>query len=44
MMELCRNADKNSTEATAAMAKYNECAARLDEKGHARLDITELDI
>ena len=25
------------------MAKYNECAVRLDEQGHARLQITELD-
>ena len=41
-MELRRDADKNSTESPVAMAKHNECAARLDEQGHLHFDITEL--
>ena len=41
-LDLRWDADKNSAEATAAMAKYNECAARLHEQGHAHPDITEL--
>ena len=42
MMDLRQDADKNSVEATAAMAKYNQCAARPDEQRHAHPDTTEL--
>ena len=42
-MDFRRGADKSSAEITAAMAKYNECAACLDEQGHAHPNITELD-
>ena len=43
MMDLRQDADKNSAEATAVMAKYKECADHPDEQGHAHPAITELD-